>query len=164
VSQQHSSVGRNEGSEQPFAQALREAGFVVDIVEDMPAWLITHAVFVTVIGAAVLCAGGDSRALGRDRHATAAMVAAVGEGFRALQARGIHPVPAPLRTIFTIVPRAIAVPYWRRQLLGPTGVDTIAPHVVASRETEFPALAAAVRRILGPSAPKLEVLLTAAGV
>lgn len=164
VRQQHSTVGRNSGTEEPFAQALRDAGFVVDVEDDMPAWLTTHAVFITAVGAAILIAGGDSRVLGRDRHSTAAMVAAVGEGFRALQLHGIRPVPTPLRTIFTIVPKIIAVPYWQRQLRGPTGVESITPHVVASRDTEFPALTAAVRRILGSSAPRLDSLLTAAGV
>lgn len=163
VRQQHTTVGRS-GSEQQFVQALRDAQFTVDVVDEMPAWLTTHAVFLTTVAAAILAAGGDSRTLGRDRRATAAMVAAVAEGFQALEIRGIRPVPAPLRTIFTQVPKVIAVPYWQRQLRGRMGVHTITPHVVASRDTELPALATAVRRIVGSSAPGLSALLTSAGL
>lgn len=116
-----------------------------------------------VVGAAILAAGGDSRALGHDRGRTAAMVAAVGEGFRALRGRGVSPVPAPLRTIFTRVPRAVAVPYRQRQLRGTVGTDTIEPHLLATRTTELPALAAAARRLVGPSAPCLDALPAEAG-
>lgn len=164
VRQQHTMVGRNGGAETPFGTALREAGFAVEVIDDMPAWLTTHAVFIAGVGAALLTAGGDSAALGRDRRRTAQMVTAVGDGFRALRQRGIQPVPAPLHAIFTTVPKLIAVPYWQRQLRGVTGTETIAPHIRATRETELPALVAAVREILGSSAPKLQELLTSAGL
>lgn len=161
VRQQHTTVGRS-GSEQQFVQALRDAEFTVDVVDEMPSWLTTHAVFLTTVAASILAAGGDSRTLGRDRRATAAMVTAVAEGFQALKIHGIRPVPPPLRTIFTLVPKVIAVPYWQRQMRGRMGVDTITPHVVTSRDTELPALATAVRRIVGTSAPGLSALLTSA--
>lgn len=164
VRQQRTTIGTAGGAERPLADALRAAGFPVALVDDMPAWLTTHAIFIAGVGAAILLHGGDSGALGRDRAATMRMVRAVGEGFSALRHQGVRPVPAPLRTIFTTVPRAFAVPYWQRQLRGPTGTETIARHVRATRHSELPALAAAVRDMVGPSAPHLDALLHDAGL
>lgn len=164
IRQQRTSVGKAGGIEQPVAGVLREAGFPVSLVDDMPTWLTTHAIFIAGVGAAVLLHAGDSGRLGRDRAATARMVRAVGEGFAALQRQGVRPTPTPLRTIFTVVPRPFAIPYWQRALRGPTGTETIAPHIRATRHSELPALAAAVRDAVGPSAPRLDALLRDAGL
>lgn len=125
----------------------------------MPAWLTTHAVFITGMAAGIILHGGDSTALGRGRAATSRVVEAVRDGFTALARHGIRPTPTPLRIIFTTVPRPIAVNYWRRQLRGATGTETIAPHVRATLHTELPALTTAVRDLLEGSAPTLEHLL-----
>ncbi len=164
IRRQHTTIGRADGLEDPVVDALRAAGFAVDVEDDMPAWLTTHAVFICTVGAAVLAAGGDSRDLGRDRAGTSRMVRAVGDAFTSLKEQGITPVPAPLRTIFTSVPRPIAVPYWQRQLRGAVGTETIAPHVRATRHTELPALAAAVRETLGPAPQRWDELLREAGL
>jgi 2-dehydropantoate 2-reductase len=159
VRQQHTSIGKADGAERQLALALRSAQFPVDLVDDMPAWLTTHALFIASVGAAILLSGGDSATLGRDRAATARMVAAVAEAFAALRRQGVRPVPTPLRSIFTAVPRAIAVPYWQRQLRGPMGTQTIAPHIRATRGSELPALTTATRRLLQSSAPTFDALL-----
>lgn len=52
----------------------------------------------------------------------------------------------------------MSVRYWQHQLRGPMGTVTIAPHVRATRDTEFLALMQFVRRRLGNSAQALENL------
>jgi 2-dehydropantoate 2-reductase len=143
------------------AGMLRRAGFAVDVCNDMDGWLKTHAVFITAIGAAILAAGGDSAKLAADRARVNDMVTAVAEGFGALTRRGITVGPRPLRLIFTFVPRFAAVRYWQAQLRGPTGTLEIAPHIRATRATEFAVLAADVRELVacyGPT-PHLDSLL-----
>ena len=65
--------------------------------------------------------------------------------------------------IFTHVPRLVSVPYWRRQLRGDLGRVALAPHVLGTRDTEMPLVAAAARR-LAPDARLLDACLTAAGL
>src|SRR5699024_2297663 len=109
--------------------ALRRADFAVDVEPQMGAWLSTHAAFIVGLGAGILHAGGRSEDVARDRRATARVVRAIGDAFRALDACGQPPTPAALRTIFSPWMRLIAVPYWRRQLAGTVGTVSIAPHV-----------------------------------
>jgi 2-dehydropantoate 2-reductase len=163
VPQQKTTIERRSGAERPVVDLLRAAGFPVDVSDDMPGWLATHAVFITAIGAAILAAGGDSVALAADRARVANLVAAIGEGFRALARRGVTVTPTPLRVIFTLVPRFIAVRYWQGQLRGPVGTVAIAPHMRATRHTELPALVADVRRLVAGSraTPHLDALLAA---
>jgi hypothetical protein len=89
------------------------------------------------------------------------MVLAVREGFRALARDGVTVTPAPLRIIFTAVPRFFAVSYWQAALRGPVGTLSIAPHVRATRTTEFASLAADVRGLVHGQAPHLDKLLAA---
>lgn len=161
VAQQPTTLGAAGGREDPVAADLRAAGLSVEVVPDMPGWLATHTVFIAGVGAALLCAGGAQQ-VGADRAATARMVRSVRDGFAALASAGIPPTPAPLRTIFTRVPLLFSVPYWRRQLRGELGALTLAPHLLATRDTEFPALAAAARR-LTPGAALLSASLEKAG-
>jgi 2-dehydropantoate 2-reductase len=160
--QQHTTIELRGGSEQPVVDLLRGAGFIVDVSRDMDGWLTTHAVFLTTVGAAILGAGGDSVALAADRARVTSMVAAVGEGFRALRRRGVTVTPLPLRIIFTVVPRSFAVRYWRKQLSGLLGTVAIAPHMRATRDTELAWLVGEVRQLVaghGP-APQLDRLLS----
>jgi 2-dehydropantoate 2-reductase len=162
VRQQNTTVERREGRERPVVELLHGAGFAVDLSGDMDGWLKTHAVFITAVGAAILAAGGDSAALAADRTRVADMVAAVGEGFRALTRQGVKVSPVPLRLLFTVVPRFAAVRYWQGQLRGPVGTMAIASHVRATRDSEFAWLGADVRQLVaghGPT-PHLNRLLT----
>jgi 2-dehydropantoate 2-reductase len=82
-----------------------------------------------------------------------------------LARQNVAVTPTPLRVIFTMVPPFIAAHYWQRQLNGPLGTVAIAPHVRATRNTEFPQIAADVRRLVaghGPT-PHLDRLLDIAG-
>lgn len=163
VRQQPTTLATGDAST-ALAAALRGAGFPVALERDMPAWLTTHAVFIAGVSAAILLHGGDSAALGADRIAAARMVRAIGQGFRALRRSGIRPAPGPLRAIFTTVPGAFAVPYWQRQLAGPVGIDTIAPHARATWNTELPVIAQEIRSLIGAEAPEFIALLTEAGL
>jgi 2-dehydropantoate 2-reductase len=117
----------------------------------------------SAVGAAILASRGDSVALAADTARVADMVTAVGEGFRALARGGITVTPRPLRLMFTVVPRFAATRYWQRQLRGPVGTIAMAPHMRATRDTEFPALTADVLQLVaghGPT-PHLDRLLSA---
>lgn len=163
VARQKTTVGRQGGLEKSVIGLLRSARFAVGVSDDIAGWMKTHTVFITTVGAAILAYGGDSVALAADRTEVGRMVAAVREGFHALARQGVAVTPTPLRLIFTVVPRLIAVGYWQRQLRGPVGTVTIAPHMRGSRETEFPLLRADVRRLVdghGPT-PHLDRLLDA---
>lgn len=162
VRQQKTTVESGRGAA-PVVDMLRSAGLAVEVCADMAGWLKTHAVFVTAVGAAIIAAGTVDT-LASDRTRVAELVAAVGEGFRALGRQGVGVTPTPLRLIFTVVPRLIAVRYWQGQLGGPLGTLAIAPHVRATRDTEFPAMVADVRLLVaghGPT-PRLDRLLDAA--
>lgn len=148
VRQQPTMIGRAGGREQAVTSVLRGAGFTVDVVDDAPSWLVTHTVFIAGIGAAILEAG-SSESLGRDRRRTGQMIRSVADGFHALTARGIVVTPAPLRTIFTRMPRLISVPYWQHQLTGDLGRLALAPHVIQTRASEFPKLVAQARSLTG---------------
>lgn len=163
IPQQKTTVDDSDEPGRALAGLLRSARLPVAVSRDMPAWLRTHAVFIAAVGAAVLAAGGDSAALAADRHQVAAMVAAVGDGFRALSRGGSAVIPGPLRFIFTQMPAPFAVRYWQGQLRGPVGTVAIAPHLRATCDTEFPRLCADVRQLVaghGP-APHLHRLLDA---
>lgn len=151
IRQQKTTVGRDGGIERPVVELLRSADFSIDLSDDIPAWLKTHALFIAVLGAFILECGGGSAALADDVDRLDSMVAAVGEGFRALARGGVTVTPAGLRILFTRLPRSLAARYWRRQLRGPLGTIAIAPHVSASAETELPALWLDVRRLIGAS-------------
>jgi 2-dehydropantoate 2-reductase len=159
IKQQHTTIERRPGFAD-VAGLLRGAGFTVDGSDDMDGWLKTHAVFITAVGAAILGCGGDSVALAADRGRVGEMVLAVREGFRALASDQVTVTPTPLRIIFTAVPRFFAVRYWQAALRGPVGTLSIAPHIVATRSTEFASLAADVRGLVHGQAPYLDKLLS----
>lgn len=163
VPQQKTTIERRTGLHELVVELMRSAHFPVDVTGDMEGWLQTHTVFITVMGAAILECGGDSVVLAADRARVAAMVTAVGEGFRALAREGVAVRPAPLRFLFTVAPRSVAVRYWQRQLRGPVGTVSIAPHMRVSRTTEFPALCADVRALVAGdgATPHLDRLLDA---
>lgn len=162
IGQQATTIGRVGGREDGVNADLRATGLPVDVVPDMTAWLATHTVFIAGVSAAILEAGG-SEALGNDRARTTRMVLSVRDGFAALRRDGTTPTPTPLRLIFTLVPRAVSVPYWQKQMRGEMGRLSLSPHIVATRDSELPHLAAAARRITHDAA-RLDRALTAAGL
>jgi len=163
VAQQATMLGRSGGREEHVAADLRGAGFAVDVVGDARSWLATHAVFIAGVGAAVLAAG-SVEAVGRERARARAMVLSVRDGFRALHRRGVTVTPTPLRVIFTRMPLPVGTGYWAAQLRGELGRLTLAPHVLATRDTEFAYLADRVRELTGGDARLLNEALTRAGL
>lgn len=161
VGQQATTIGTADGREQDVVDDLRGAGLKVDVVPDMIAWLATHAVFIAGVGAAILEAGGSEQ-LGSDPDRSTRLVLSVRDGFAALTDQGITVTPSSLRIIFTVVPTFISERYWRKQMRGDLGHLTLAPHITATRDTEFPELAAAARRLTRNTA-RLDAALTAAG-
>lgn len=161
VEQQATTIGAADGREKGVVADLRATGLNVGTVPDMPGWLATHAVFIAGVGAAILEAGGSEQ-LGNDCGRCTRMVMSIRDGFKALAHQGIPVTPTPLRVIFTVVPRLISVPYWQKQMRGEMGRLSLAPHVIATRDTEFRHLATAARRLTSNSA-LLDAALTAAG-
>ena len=165
IAQQPTTLGRSDGREKPVEELLKSAGFAVKTTDDMDAWLQTHAVFIAAAGASIMACGGDAAALAADRDLVAVMVKAVGEGFRALAAKGVAVQPMALKTIFTIVPAMFAVPYWQGQLRGPVGTMSLAPHFKATRDTELVGLCRDVRELIAGTVPTphLDALLAKRG-
>jgi 2-dehydropantoate 2-reductase len=153
IPQQKTTVEHRDGIEAPVVELLRSAGFPVELCPSMADWLKTHTVFVTTVGAAILECDGDSAALAANRGRVAAMVAAVNEGFRALERHGVTVTPRALHVIFSVMPRFFAVWYWRRQLRGQVGTLGIAPHIQATRDSEFRLMHDEVRRLASESGP-----------
>lgn len=162
VPQQPTTLGRRHGREEGARAALKSAGFAVALTSDMAGWLKTHAVFIAAVGAAINACGGDSAALAADPERMRTLVRAVREGFGSLAAQGVAVTPLPLRVIFTLVPTAFAVRYWRGQLAGEVGMIGLAPHVWRTRDTELAALTADVQELLrgGRATPHLDSLLS----
>lgn len=162
IQQQPTTVGLAGTLEEPVVAELRQAGFSVAVTEDMEDWLVTHAVFIAGIGAGLLAAGGAG-ALAADRRRTGQMIRSVREGFQALARSGVKVLPAKLDAIFTKVPALFSVPYWQRQLRGPLGELGLAPHIEATRATEFAWLARQALS-LTREAPRLAEAIAAAGL
>lgn len=118
ISQQPTTIGEPRGihTDRPkaFAELMRRAGFPTRTDSDMDGWLISHAFFVAWVCAAIYLAGGECKRLSSNRPALEMMVDGVREGFRTVKALGYAVHPIPLKVLFTLLPRPIAVYYWRR--------------------------------------------------
>lgn len=138
---------------------MQDAGMPVRAETRMTAWLATHSLFIAGIGSALLAAAHGSQDLAGMTPQVREFVDAVSEAFDALAQRG-HPVtPASLRTIFGRVPRRLATRYWQRQFAAPLVRLAIEPHIVATRDTEFPQIVAQARDLVGDAAPRYLRLL-----
>ena len=80
----------------------------------MDGWLKAHAFFVTAISGAIYMAGGDCHRLSEDKATAALMAKGVREGYSAVRALGHSVEPFALRVLFTWLPAAFAIYYWRR--------------------------------------------------
>lgn len=182
VAQQPTTIGIGAGHAAQDAAApharlralLRSAGLPTALEADMPAWLQTHLIFIAAFESAIIAMDGDAVRLGGDRTAVRELVLAVREGLLALQQPRRSPsgeyrsavtvTPVALRIIFLQIPPWFASRYWRRQLAGDLGRLGLAPHAIAARSTELPALQQDVRELLAPAAlPRLERIFAAAG-
>ncbi len=142
--------------------AIASTGMRTAMEPDMPAWLATHEVFVSCLGAGILSRGGQAPDLAADSAQLRVVVQAIHEGFTSLNTVGVQVTPTPLRVLFTHMPGWFAAAYWRRALRGPVGTVAIAPHVRASRDDEFAALCTSVlaERAHPDLTPTMTALLT----
>jgi 2-dehydropantoate 2-reductase len=145
-----------EASARDVISLFREAGFPVEPVRDMDAWLARHAVFITAIAGALYQNGCNAARLGQDLAAVRRLIVAVREGWAAQSRRRVGPAPFVLRTIFCRIPLWFSARYWARLLASPEGDLYFARHALHA-PVEMAALAADVRTFLrGAEAPELE--------
>lgn len=126
---------------------MRDAGFPVAISQNMDAWLKIHAVFVTAVCGALYCAGGDNYQLAKSTETLALFADGVREGLHLLRMLGLPPAPLNLRAIFTWMPKAITIAYWRRFFGSTRGQYYFAEHARVAW-VEMKMLADEVRTVL----------------
>jgi ketopantoate reductase len=156
IPQQHTVV---EERAQDVASVFRGAGFRVDRVRDMDAWLKRHAVFITAIAGALYESDCDARLLAQNAEAVGRLIVGVGEGWAAQDRKGVGSAPLALRTIMCWVPLRLSAIYWGRLLASPRGDLYFARHV-RHAPAEMASLADDVRSSLRENeAPELRRLL-----
>ena len=165
IKQQKTTIGEISGPATDQLRAvktvLENAGFGVGTGSNMPAWLKTHAVFVSCVTAAILSENGDPVQLSHKRGSVRLMVSSIREGFLACRALGMPVKPTNLKIIFMIMPRWFSVLYWQGALRGKVGTLAMAPHANAAK-AEMGLLAGKVIAMLHSSplpTPTLDKLL-----
>jgi 2-dehydropantoate 2-reductase len=138
IKQQSTTIGEINGEKSTCVREIKtileSADFTVDVNDDMPSWLKTHAVFISCMTAAILQENGDSVQLANNRFAVRQLVVSIREGFNACKALGISIRPGNLYILFMIMPRWFSILYWRLALKGKTGTLAIAPHANAAKD------------------------------
>jgi 2-dehydropantoate 2-reductase len=156
IPQQHTVV---EQRAQDVVSLFRDAGFPVDAVRDMDAWLQRHAVFITAIAGALYENDCDVLSLAQNLEMINRFIVAVREGWAAQDRKGVGPAPFALRTMMYWVPLRLSERYWSRLLASPYGEIYFARHI-RHAPAEMASLADDVRNFLREGeAPKLRRLL-----
>lgn len=153
-----------------LVQALREAHLPGKIVEDMDAWLKSHAALISPLALAVYAAGGDNYRLSRTPDGLVLAVRAVREGLNVLHCLSVPIKPTSLRALEWL-PEPLLMLYLRGLMNTKAGEIGIAGHANAARDEmkqvadEFYTLVRAsgqetpaldrLRSFLNPSAPLL---------
>jgi 2-dehydropantoate 2-reductase len=106
--------GRRTARLRNLAETFRQCGFPTTTSRNMDGWLKAHAFFVTAISGAIYMSGGDCHRLSDDKATATLMAKGVREGYSAVRALGFSVEPFALRVLFTWLPPAFAVYYWRR--------------------------------------------------
>jgi 2-dehydropantoate 2-reductase len=157
IPQQHTAM---EERAQDVASLFRGAGFRLDKVRDMDAWLQRHAVFITAIAGALYETDCDARLLAQNSETVRRLIVGVREGWAAQDRKGMGAAPLALRTIMCWVPLRLSAIYWSRLLASPRGDLYFARHT-RHAPAEMASLAADVRSSLCENeAPELKRLLT----
>ena len=161
IPQQHTVV---EEPAPGVSSLFREAGFCVDSVRDMDAWLQRHAVFITAIAGALYENGCDARRLAQNTETVRRFVLAVREGWAAQDRKGVAAAPLALRTIMCWVPLPLSVMYWSRLLASSRGDLYFARHA-RHAPAEMASLADDVRGLLREShTSQLQTLLASINI
>lgn len=166
IKQQKTTIGTIDAKKSLLPEQVKmvfeRGGFSVEVSDNMRAWLITHAIFVSCICAAIIRENGSSVQLADNKFSSKEMVKSIAEGFNACQSLGIPVVPKNLRIIFLIMPQWFCVWYWRREMRGPLGTLALAPHANVAKN-EIRLLARKVLSIVRKGSiqtPNLDKLLT----
>jgi len=118
IAQQPTTLGELDGQRtarlHKLVETFRQCGFPTTTSRDMDAWLKAHAFFVTAVSGAIYMAEGDCHRLSEDKATMALMAKGVREGYSAVRALGLSVEPFALRVLFTWLPPAFAIYYWRR--------------------------------------------------
>jgi 2-dehydropantoate 2-reductase len=118
IAQQPTTLGELDGRRtarlRELVEMFRQSGFRTTTSRDMDAWLKAHAFFVTAVSGAIYMAGGDCHRLSEDKATVVLMAKGVREGYAAVRALGLSVAPFALRVLFTWLPSAFAIYYWRR--------------------------------------------------
>jgi 2-dehydropantoate 2-reductase len=156
IPQQHTVVDERA---QDVVSLFRGAGFRVDRVRDMDAWLKRHAVFITAIAGALYESDCDARLLAQNAEAVGRLIVGVRKGWAAQDRNGVGSAPLALRTIMCWVPLRLSAIYWSRLLGSPRGELYFARHV-RHAPAEMASLADDVRSALRANeAPELRRLV-----
>jgi len=156
VRQQHTVV---EKQAQDVVSLFQEAGFPVDIVRDMDAWLQRHAVFITALVGALYESDCNALRLAQNLEMVRRFIVAVREGWTAQDRKRVGPAPFALRIIMCWVPLRLSAGYWSRLLASPRGDIYFARHA-RNAPVEMVLLADDVRNFLCKGdAPGLQRLL-----
>jgi 2-dehydropantoate 2-reductase len=113
----------------------------------MNAWLTAHAFFVTSVSGAIYLAGGSCSQLSRTPELLHLMIDGVRQGFSVVRAPGRPLHPFALKVLFTWMPPAFAVLYWKRFFADPIAEFIFARHACGS-STEMLTLATDCRLLL----------------
>jgi 2-dehydropantoate 2-reductase len=150
-----------ESIAQDVVTLFRQAGFRVDEVTDMDAWLRRHAVFICAIAGGLYEHDCKAGRLAEDREAVCGLILAVREGWAALDSKGVPSAPFGLRAILCWIPVQFSATYWCNLLASPRGELYFAGHV-RHAWIEMVSLAADVRALASEAeAPGLYKLLGA---
>jgi 2-dehydropantoate 2-reductase len=156
IPRQHTAV---EERAQDVASLFRGAGFRVDPVRDMEAWLQRHAVFITAIAGALYESDCDTRLLAQNAETVRRLIVGVREGWAAQDRKGVGAAPLALRTLMCWVPLRLSAIYWSRLLASPRGDLYFARHA-RHAPAEMASLTDDVRSSLCENdAPEFERLL-----
>jgi 2-dehydropantoate 2-reductase len=156
IPQQHTAV---EERAPEVGSLFRGAGFRVDSIRDMEAWLQRHSVFISAIAGALYENGCDASRLSQNTETVRRFVVAVREGWAAQDRKRLGAAPLALRTMMCWVPLPLSARYWSRLLASPQGDLYFARHT-RHAPAEMASLADDVRGFLGErEAPELLRLL-----
>jgi 2-dehydropantoate 2-reductase len=156
IPQQHTAV---EAGAHDVVSLFQQAGFPVDTVSDMDAWLQRHAVFITAIAGALYENDCDALRLAQNPKTLRRFIVGVREGWAAQDRMRLRSAPFALRVIMCWVPLWLAARYWSRLLASDRGEIYFARHTLHA-PAEMAALANDVRGFLRKGeAPKLQSLL-----
>lgn len=123
----------------------------------MDGWLVSHAVFVSSVAAALYRCDTDPGRLARDRRTLSLMCRAVSEGFAILRRQGAGGAPGSLALLHRCSPSRW--PIGPEGCASPMGELAFAAHARHARE-EMRAVGAEALARVGDGAPHLRRLLS----